>query len=711
MLLAAAFVHSALGNEPNILHAQYEPDGHQIKGTLTSNETAWLTPLNSLTVPNVQWLVERSFPFEINHGQITLSENTEILGFDTKLPQRWDLAGWDHSGLYMNGLWHPQFTEYREELWTVQINVPDDYWVVLNGQISKGDTTWTGQAHVHDLTILPNIEVYDTGQHIIVSAHSAVNQAERLEFCLSKSYPKTTVVVAPMHHRLAVAGQDQVWLSAHALEGDLELWKTHCDTVDRTFQAVHSPENTHWKRQLDGYIRTQPALKLEPQLETFKWLPQIDFLLYSGRLPYQSDIFNREPLYLVPNWADAYPQQYPLTNVYHHLMRTLTIEELQRLKEETIPLEPQLRSMNIPEKQLEIWQSEPKMHNFFIRRKDRRPWLFYEGDQVTPFHFPIKVRIDGIEHDIQVDHLEKGVMLPNGDSYWIDPDETFYQTNRMDDQYPTKWHITGLIFPYSISTDNWYPSISGNLSARPHAKHPFRIVSAMNTSPTILLNIEQYVIYGWGPLLDSRVRPLNTWLSGGVQFPDDFQKPVQTIEIGSSYNNRSSWLFPREGIGSQVAVGRSQSAEQTWMTSRASWTGIRNLSHRLVMAQRISGTYTGSNEYDTQIPIGGLKAVAGRSVEADRGQFRAISNSEMRILLMRGRHYNLPLIRWTDLIAHIGWDLGYLDALENQTANGLFTGLSFAGDGLHVLPGYFGISMGWSPEHQPQYYVHIAHRL
>ena len=55
------------------------------------------------------------------------------------------------------------------------------------------------------------------------------------------------------------------------------------------------------------------------------------------------------------------------------------------------------------------------------------------------------------------------------------------------------------------------------------------------------------------------------------------------------------------------------------------------------MAQRISGTYTGSNEYDTQIPIGGLKAVAGRSVEADRGQFRAVSNSEMRILLMRGR--------------------------------------------------------------------------
>ena len=79
MLLAAAFVLSALGNEPYILHAQYEPDGHQIKGTLTSNETAWLTPLNSLTVPNVQWLVERSFPFEINHGQITLSENTEFL--------------------------------------------------------------------------------------------------------------------------------------------------------------------------------------------------------------------------------------------------------------------------------------------------------------------------------------------------------------------------------------------------------------------------------------------------------------------------------------------------------------------------------------------------------------------------------------------------------------------------------------------------------
>ena len=103
--------------------------------------------------------------------------------FDTKLPQRWDLAGWDHSGLYMNGLWHPQFTENREALWTVQINVPDSYWVVFNGQISKGETTWTGQAHVHDLTILPNIEVYDTGQHIIVSAHSAVNQAERLEFC------------------------------------------------------------------------------------------------------------------------------------------------------------------------------------------------------------------------------------------------------------------------------------------------------------------------------------------------------------------------------------------------------------------------------------------------------------------------------------------------------------------------------------------------
>ena len=136
-----------------------------------------------------------------------------------------------------------------------------------------------------------------------------------------------------------------------------------------------------------------------------------------------------------------------------------------------------------------------------------------------------------------------------------------------------------------------------------------------------------------------------------------------------------------------------------------------NLNNQIVLVERLSGSYTGSDDYDTQIPIGGFKAVAGRSVEAERGHIRAVSNTEMRLMVMRGHNHHLPLLRWTDMIAHVGYDIGYLDSLGDKTAKGLFTGLSFAGDGLHVMPGYVGLSMGWSPDHQPQYYVHIAHRL
>ena len=163
-----------------MLNAEYNNIEHPINGLLRTEQHNWLTPLNELTTPNMQWLVERSYPYEINHGQVTITEQQEHIGFNTLVPQRWDLSGWSSSGLYMNGLWHPQSPVERNEAWTIHLKTQETSWIILNGTMAQGSITWSGTGHAHDLAILSKVEIHETENHTVVSTRNGTKgQAAR----------------------------------------------------------------------------------------------------------------------------------------------------------------------------------------------------------------------------------------------------------------------------------------------------------------------------------------------------------------------------------------------------------------------------------------------------------------------------------------------------------------------------------------------------
>jgi hypothetical protein len=135
------------------------------------------------------------------------------------------------------------------------------------------------------------------------------------------------------------------------------------------------------------------------------------------------------------------------------------------------------------------------------------------------------------------------------------------------------------------------------------------------------------------------------------------------------------------------------------------------LGHRFVGVQKVHYAHTGSSERETQYPIGGLSAVASYSTEDVRGEWRLVSNTEIRLLALRNMNLHLPLMRWTDLIVHFGYDHGLLKSDDILQAKGMVFGLSAAGDILDVRPGYIGFTTAYDGQNRPQFYIHATHRL
>lgn len=696
-----------MAGEPIELHAEYHPLEKKISGRLSPNLEEWTDSLISLESPTEQWMMERSFPFGIESGNVQIRHNELGVLFESQLPRRWDLSGVDGSSLFMDGLWHPEIKEHKEVDWNVSVSTSDDKWIVLNGQIAQDKVSWSGQSHTHSLSILPKAYIYNSKGITLISANESIKKLHRLETCIP-DFPDTTFVVAPMGHELVRVGTEQIWLGEHTLEGDFGLWKTHCESIKRSLIELHSEEPEEWYRKLEAYIKVYPSSSLEESLHNIQWLPEVNNILYSGRLPYYSDIFQLEPPIQL-SFTGTKNQHHPRF-ISRQINSILTEDEWNTLLKSPLPLSQSLIHLGITQSQLDIWKGPTVIQNFKIQSSKDSKWVVRESTpQAPPQALPIQ--IDDTSPTLYYFQSGPGRLELHGERFHLDPSQSVPQTSTRDDTFPQKWSKTAYLFPSAINTRTWRPSVYGLLNLRPHPTHPVRLITSASSTPLSLLSIEQSLYYGMGPIQDGRARPINTWVSFGAVFPD-FDTPIlYGAEIGVAKDTRSSWQFPRNGTRAYFSTGLMTDRNQNWNYTHTSLTDIRPLHRRIIEVTRLHYSQTGSPYLSTQLPIGGIKNVAGHSIDFERGNKRLGVNTELRILAMRNANIHLPLVRWTDLIVHMGYDTATLLAPKDPWAKGFAMGLSAIGDVLHVRPGYIGATMGLSQGEVQQFYIHGGHRF
>ena len=153
---------SALAAVKIRVEAQIDPSLHTIHGQIqiTDERSIRLVDVQSeLPIPARDIDLRRTFPGAPEKGWMHMQHlGNGLYQFHTVLPRRLGANGLaPNKGFFVNGGWLPQPTRNGRLLevdWEVEIRVPDQHTVVLNGLIGQDAISWQGQSHSLSLAVL-----------------------------------------------------------------------------------------------------------------------------------------------------------------------------------------------------------------------------------------------------------------------------------------------------------------------------------------------------------------------------------------------------------------------------------------------------------------------------------------------------------------------------------------------------------------------------
>ena len=268
--------------------------------------------LSQLPVPTDDQDLRRTFPGDVETGWVHLDRPSASRSpFYAVLPRRAGAAGLvPGRGLFANGLWHPhpvRGTELEVVHWDVRVVLPPGVTGVLNGTVGRGELLWAGEAERLSLAVLTKARVtrvpMPVGELVIVDqGPPRARRTERLAATLETTWPgpgapDVVVVETPLRRRLARTGPGMLFLSDRATRLTGGLWKAHLQSVRQGLVEAGLPLSDPWERGFAAAALTDPRTSEEGELDVrallgwFAWIPQVDSLLYDGRLPFYADTF------------------------------------------------------------------------------------------------------------------------------------------------------------------------------------------------------------------------------------------------------------------------------------------------------------------------------------------------------------------------------------------------------------------------------------
>jgi len=756
-----------------VVQATVDDSLQAVHGTLTvrGEDIHLVDVLPQLPVPDENMLARRTFPRAPGAG---IAHHNPAVGgttsFTTILPERYGASGMVRGrGLFANGLWHPQPVEGGAPAvvhWVVELKLPEDTVGVLNGAVAKDTLRWSGEADRLSLAVVPGARVtdlnLDVGQVLLVErGPKRPKRAERLREAVLGAWqgpgaPKLVVVDTPSRRRLTRTGPQTLYLSDRAFRVSGGLWRFHLPAVQQGILEAGLPVTDPWERELAAAALAQevdPGLDIQQMLGWWSWIPEIDALLYDGRLPFYSDVFTEvwpgDPI--ADDLAEVLEPTTPGQAICARLDARQGDGTCVRLAWDLIQsnnLDTAADESGVDIRLLREWRPEPAPQALSltvddstgIATLDRRAAPVAEsGRAASSDHLVAEPIPFSIDQETRTWQAPAGdgqlrVPLPEGvDRVAIDPHHTLLQDTRSDDRWPTRWVPVAAFFPTELSITNRRISAYASLALREQYSTRWVFVGDIGTDPVNLVESSLGAVYAFGPLQDRRSRPYRVWFGGGPALLDPDFRPVEGngLALGSyagfTWDTIPDGIFPTSGHTLRAwGSGGFVPGGTAWWGAGTSAGGVQGIGGRFAFAGRLSADMAAGDILHRLISLGGGSALQGITPQAVVGEERLLAKTELRWQAIRFASVPGPLVWLSHVQLNAGLEAGTLTADGKScptadgcrwTATGWTGGIVFTGDVLGVRPTHLGATFAgpltWSddtlaPSGFPQLYVRLT---
>ncbi len=756
------WVHAVVDDNLQTIHGEMKVVGDPLR---------WVDPLEKLPVPTDDMLIRRTFPHSPQQG---LAHHTAFnqgkASFTTVLPERYGASGMVRGrGIFANGLWHPQPMQGGEPAvvtWVVRLELPPDTVGVLNGVAGEGQLTWSGEADRLSIAVVPGGRITELDLHVgqvqlVERGPRRDRRAERLTEAVLGAWqgpgaPRFVVVDTPSRRRLTRTGPQTLYLSDRAFRVTGGLWQFHKPAVQQGILEAGLPVVQPWEREIAAAAlaaEADPGLDIHQMLGFWSWIPEIDALLYDGRLPFYSDVFTEtwpgDPI--ADDLAEVLEPTTPGQAVCARLDTRHGEGTCLRLAWELIKgstLEAAAEAAGVSAAVIESWRPEPTPQQLVlsvdeqagIASIERAPTNQTESGRPATTHPLVAEPIPfllGEEQRIWEAPAKDGqlrVPLPaETDRIVVDPERQVLQDSRSDDRWPTRWVPVAAFFPTELSITNRRISAYASIALREQYSTRWVFVGDVGTDPVNLVESSLGAVYAFGPLQDRRSRPFRVWFGGGPALLDPDFRPVEGLGLafgtyaGVTHDTIVEGIFPISGHTVRVSsnVGLIPGGTPWWGLGTSA-TAIRGVGGRLAFAGRVSADLASGDVEHRLLSMGGGGALQGVTPQAVLGEERLLAKTELRWQAVRFASVPGPLVWLSHIQLNAGFEAGRLSAdgisclLDVPcvwTATGWTGGVVLTGDVLGVRPTLLGATLAgpltWNapelaPTGFPQLYVRLT---
>ncbi len=721
------------------VRAQVASDLRTITGELVDPEDHELgDALAALPMPEDDLVLLRTFPGAPNEGSLQVDGER----FEARLPRRYGALGSVAGrGLWANGGWHPvPLDEGALPVldWVVEVELPEGSVGVLNGVVGEGTLRWEGSATRLSLAVVEGrLTELDEGLWLVDTGPRRPRRDRELVAMWRGAFPPGTrperlvVVEAPLQRRLVRPGEGLLYLSDLAFRTPSWLYRFHRGAVGRGLLGAGLELEDPWARELaaatlgSAWAESVEDVELSAVMRLGSFVPLVDYLLYSGRMPFHSEVFDEtfldDPLQddLLEMFGPRISGRVLATKLDDSFGFGTSDDLAGRLLAGQDLLEA-AAAVGVSPEFVESWRRPyPEQDLKLEVSRGDGDWRV-QVRRLAPEDAPEETVLVEIDGGLRAWEAPAG----SGDKTWelgarprrvaLDPQGHLRQTAYVHDRWPTRWTAVGTLYPEVINVSQML--VVGVAVAQLRRQYDTRnvyTVSAFADEQNLLA-----ARLGWsryhGPLVDRRLRQqrLSLWASGGLLSPG-FASTADgryALELGLGYrwDTRALRRFPLKGHAVYAGgdLGVVPESGLTWGSVGVGGVKILGAHPKAVFALRGDGDLASGRVSHRLLPLGGSSAMRSLPASAVVGQQRALVGAELRLVPFRDLSLPLLWLYWLDEVQltggleagvlsggtrlseageHVDPSLGQSFTLVGSTAS-----LLLVSDGLGVVPWTFG---------------------
>ena len=572
--------------------------------------------LSMLPEPGDDLQLFRTYPNAPSRGSVRWQRAEDgRIHFVTEMPARYGAVGATRAGLFAAGGWYPAVLT-PEGLPTLRFEVtlrlPEGAGGAVGDVLGTGVLRWTGEGERAGIAVVrrPRFTLLEAGPSDVMLltrgrprrklARILGRDLELVPMALSG-----VIAEAPLRRRLTAHSPGLAYVSDRAYRLTEGMQFVHRDAVARGVSSalVALPDPADRELAATALSEVHRArrrdIDTDRVLSRLRWLPSVNALLSSQRLPFYSEILDyswpsdpiRDDLCEILDPYAPGPAVYAQLEAMGARGSLVGYDLLAGESRESA-----LLRAGLPPDLLEPWRAAQPPQDYVLEYKDKQLLLsrVVEGEGAPPER--VNVRVDGKDQSFSLAPNAPAIPIAAERSVVIDPRQQIRQTSRVRDAWPLRYDWTAASAIDAVNLSRGQIFATGWLTLRRRYDTRNLLLGSLSNSRSDLVSVELGYLRKEGPLLDGWSRPLRLRADLGASilsqsFAETEGLPVAVDSSASViYDDRVSYDFPLSGrrLSLSAGAGGVPGTAQSWLSASLYGSFVASPHPRVALSARSS---------------------------------------------------------------------------------------------------------------------------